>query len=118
MASITRGDTIIEHTQLTSSAVSNVTGGQIMMFTKQPADDVVITTGAATRGTVVHPDVSFNGGLLQVVDSLVSVPEGLESITRGAYTDLEAFLGALYAADLVSEFTETPNITIFAPNNA
>ncbi|KAK3317718.1 FAS1 domain-containing protein [Cercophora scortea] len=46
------------------------------------------------------------------------VPELLETTLRDAYPDLTAFLGALYATNLTSEFANTPNVTIFAPHNA
>jgi hypothetical protein len=79
---------------------------------------VVFTSGFATRGTVVVEDLAFDKGLIQVIDSVMRVPEPLESTARNAYTDLTAFLGALYASGLMSEVAGEEEVTIFAPHNA
>jgi hypothetical protein len=41
-----------------------------------------------------------------------------ESTARSAYTDLTAFVGALYAADMIDELAKLKDVTIFAPRNA
>jgi len=70
------------------------------------------------RSTLLDQDLAFTGGLVQVVDTLLVPPSRLEPTCRDAYSDLKAFLGALYTAGLVETFAETPNVTIFAPRNA
>ncbi|KAK0625395.1 FAS1 domain-containing protein [Bombardia bombarda] len=117
MGSVIRGESVYGATELTDPAFSNVTGGQTMMLTKQPGDEVVFTSGFGERGTVVADNVPFDGGLLQVIDSVMRVPERLETTARDAYKDLAAFLGALYATDLIEEFAEMPDVSIFAPHN-
>ncbi|KAK1623586.1 fasciclin domain-containing protein [Colletotrichum phormii] len=112
------GHSSILSTLLTDTRFSNVTGGQTVLVTKQPNDDVVITSGVASRTTVLETDVPFDGGFVQIIDSLMVTPARLETTARDAYQDLTAFLGALYTADLVADFAETPNVTIFAPRNA
>ncbi|OHE98149.1 fasciclin domain-containing protein [Colletotrichum orchidophilum] len=112
------GDSRIVSTRLTDARFSNVTGGQTALVTKQPNNDVVITSGVASRTTVLQTDVPFDGGLIQIIDSLMVPPARLETTARDAYQDLTAFLGALYTAELVADFAETPNVTIFAPRNA
>ncbi|KAJ0158206.1 Fasciclin-like arabinogalactan protein [Colletotrichum tanaceti] len=112
------GDSTLHSTLLTDARFSNVTGGQQVLVTKQPNGDVVVTSGMASRTTALETDVPFDGGLVQVVDSLTVAPARLERTARDAYPEFAAFLGALYAAGLVDEFAETANVTLFAPRNA
>lgn len=118
MTSITKGDSIWASTALRDPALSNVTGGQRLILTKQPGGEVVFTSGFATRGTVMAEDLAFDGGLVQIIDSVMRVPESLESTARNAYTDLTSFVGALYAAGLAREVMAQKDVTIFAPSNA
>ncbi len=105
-------------TLLKDPAYANVTGGQNMIVNKQPGDVVIFTSGSGSRSTVLESDIAFAGGLIQVVDTLMVPPARLEPTSRDAYKDLTTFLAALYAADLVPFFAETPDVTIFAPRNA
>lgn len=118
MPSIEKGDSIWASTSLTDEKFSTVTGGQRLILTKQPGGEVVFTSGFATRGTVLVEDIKFDKGLVQVIDSVMRVPETLESTARSAYTDLTAFVGALYAADMIDELAKQKDVTIFAPRNA
>ncbi len=118
MPSIEKGDSAWASTSLTDSKFTTVTGGQRLILTKQPGGEVVFTSGFATRGTVVVEDLAFDNGLIQIVDSVMRIPEGLEATARFAYTDLTAFVGALYAADMIDEVVKAKDITIFAPRNA
>ncbi|EFQ31291.1 fasciclin domain-containing protein [Colletotrichum graminicola] len=115
---LVRGDSTIESTLLTDARFSNVTDGQQVLVTKQPNGDVVVTSGVASRTTALAADIPFDGGLIQVVDSLMVTPARLETTARDAYLEFTSFLGALYTADLVAEFAETKDVTIFAPRNA
>ncbi|KAF9871420.1 beta-ig-h3 fasciclin [Colletotrichum karsti] len=112
------GNSSLESTLLTDDRYSNVTGGQSVLVTKGPNGDVVVTSGVAQRTTALKTDIAFDGGLVQIIDSLMVAPARLEKTARDAYQDLTSFLGALYATDLVAEFAETQNVTIFAPRNA
>ncbi|KAL2151237.1 hypothetical protein VTH82DRAFT_6335 [Thermothelomyces myriococcoides] len=118
MPSIIKGDSIWASTILTDRDYSTVTGGQRLILTKQPGGEVVLTSGFATRGTVVVEDLQFDNGLIQIIDSVMKVPETLESTARNAYTDLTSFVGALYATDLYDEVAGWKDVTIFAPRNA
>lgn len=118
MPSIEKGDSIWASTSLTDEKFSTVAGGQRVILTKQPGSEVVLTSGFATRGTVLVEDLKFDNGLVQIIDSVMRVPETLESTARSAYTDLTAFVGALYATDLMNEVAQQKDVTIFAPRNA
>ncbi len=118
MTSIEKGDSAYAATELTDDKWTTVTGGQHLILTKQPGGEVVFTSGFAQRGTVVVEDLKFDNGLIQIADSVMRIPENLEQTARRAYNDLEAFVGALYTADLMSEVTKQKDVTIFAPRNA
>lgn len=117
-AAIPEGPPTIGSTFLTDPAYSNVTGGAKVLIDKQPGDVVVFTSGAGSRATLVDGDITFDGGLIQVIDTLMVPPERMEPTMRVAYPDLTAFLAALYAADQVPFFADSANVTIFAPYNA
>ncbi|KAK1967173.1 fasciclin domain-containing protein [Colletotrichum sublineola] len=112
------GDSTIESTLLTDARLSNVTDGQQVLVTKQPNGDVVVTSGVASRTTALATDIPFDGGLVQVIDSLMVTPARLETTARDAYPEFTSFLGALYTADLVAEFADARDVTIFAPRNS
>ena len=118
MGSIKDGASIFAPTLMDDPTYSNVTGGQNVIITHQPGDIYVVTSGVAARSTILETDVAFDSGLIQIVDSLLVVPARLETTARDAYTDLTSFVGALYATDLIAEFADTPNITLFIPRNA
>ncbi|KAK0721217.1 FAS1 domain-containing protein [Apiosordaria backusii] len=119
MPSIIKGDSIWAPTLLTDPSFSPIKGGQRLILTKQPGGEVVFTSGFANRGTVIVEDIEWDKGLVQVIDSVMRIPENLESTARNAYHDMTAFLGALFATDLYKELIlSQKDITIFAPTNA
>ncbi|KAK5653749.1 hypothetical protein OQA88_7905 [Cercophora sp. LCS_1] len=111
-SSIMPGESVIVDTQLVDPAFVNVTGGQRLIVTK--ADTVVFTSGHATRGTVVVEDLIFDNGIIHIIDSVMKVPDSLEA-TSSAYKDLESFVGASYKAGLMSEISETKDLTLYIP---
>ncbi|KAK3995222.1 Periostin [Cladorrhinum sp. PSN332] len=120
MTSIIKGESAWSSSLLTDPAFSTVTGGQHLILTKQPDGKVVFTSGFATRGTVLAEDVSFDSGLVQVIDAVMRVPENLELTARNGYADdTTAFLGALFATGLMQELiNKQTDLTIFAPRNS
>ncbi|KAK0662119.1 FAS1 domain-containing protein [Cercophora samala] len=119
MPSIIKGDSIWAPTLLTDPKFSPIKGGQRLILTKQPGGEVVFTSGFANRGTVMVEDIEWDKGLVQVIDSVMRIPEGLESTARNAYHDMTSFLGALFATDLYDELIAgAKDVTIFAPTNA
>jgi transforming growth factor-beta-induced protein len=114
MLSISKGDSDWTSTHLTDAKYTNVTNGQRILFTKMPGGEVACTSGFATRGTVIVEDLAFDDGLVQVVDSVMRVPEDIDSTARNAYADLTS----LYATGLMRELAELKDVTVFAPRNA
>ncbi|KAK3313087.1 FAS1 domain-containing protein [Apodospora peruviana] len=104
-------------TTLDDSAFSNLTKGQRVFFTKQPDGKVVVTSGFGTRGTLTKENLPFSGGLVQIVDGLMKVPEPIGPTIGKGFPHLSAFLGALHHAGLVDELSDMKDVTVFAPRN-
>lgn len=113
---IISGDVISRQTRLDDPKYSNVTGGQHVTLTKQPSDEVVLTSGFSTRGTIEEADVAFNNGVIHVIDSVMRVPLPLATTARDSYPDLIAFVGALYNLDIYEEFNNLKDVTVFLPD--
>lgn len=60
-------------------------------------------------------DIAFSGGVIHVIDSVLSIPQNLTSTASSA--NLTAVAGALTEADLGSSLDMMENITVFAPSN-
>jgi hypothetical protein len=90
-----------------------VTSGQNILIAKQPGDTVVFTTSMGTRCTLTEGDITFQGGLIQVVDNLLVPPTRIQNTTEAF--GVPNFLGALYAGKLMPQVSYEQNITVFAP---
>ncbi|KAL1636763.1 hypothetical protein SLS58_009602 [Diplodia intermedia] len=62
-----------------------------------------------------HQDVNFTGGIIHIVDNLLTLPANVSSTALAA--NLTALVGALTNASLVDTVDTTPDVTIFAPSN-
>lgn len=102
-------------TLLTNSTYTNVTGGQVV---KAETEDggVVFTSGLLMQSKVVTADVTFSGGIVHVIDSVLTIPAN--DSTTALAANLTALAGALTTADLVSTVDTLQDVTIFAPSNA
>lgn len=91
--------------------------GAHVIIHRQSDDEVVFTSGADRRSTLLEGDIKIADGLIQIIDTVMMPPPGLVKICRD-YTPLSAFLGALYLTNLAEKIITSKDITIFAPNNA
>jgi uncharacterized surface protein with fasciclin (FAS1) repeats len=67
--------------------------------------------------TNTHPqDLSFTGGVLHIIDTVLTIPES--DAATAAAANLTALAGALTQANLVSTVDSLHDVTIFAPSNA
>jgi len=115
-AQLTPGTPVFIPTLLTSPEYTNVTGGQVVQNVEQAGDVVVFVSGLGRRSTLTQADLSFNGGVVQVIDSLLIPPSNLPD-TLNAF-NLTSLEGALYASEKLPTFNTQPNITIFAPQDS
>ncbi|ROW13658.1 hypothetical protein VPNG_04506 [Cytospora leucostoma] len=105
-------------TLLVDRASTNITGGQRVIIHNQGNDEIVFTSGADTRSTVIEGDIEFSDGMVHVVDTLLVPPFRLEPSCRDYHPIMRAFLAALYQTDLIDQFANTQDVTIFAPWDA
>lgn len=61
-------------------------------------------------------DVAFDGGVIHVIDSVLTLPMSVSTTAIAA--NLTAAAGALMRAGLVEAVDTLQSVTIFAPNNA
>ncbi|KAL1636563.1 hypothetical protein SLS56_001148 [Neofusicoccum ribis] len=102
-------------TLLTDSTYTNVTGGQ-RVGVEEEDDRVVFYSGLLMNSTVTQADVQFSGGVVHIIDTVLTVPANASTTALAA--NLTALAGALTTADLVAAVDTTPDLTIFAPTNA
>ncbi|OAA60704.1 beta-Ig-H3/Fasciclin [Cordyceps fumosorosea ARSEF 2679] len=113
------GPTYLEPTLLTGAAApawTNVTAGQNVLLTRQPGDAAVLTSGLGARCTIIERDLDFRGGRVQVVDHLLMPPAPLRQTAEAFQAG--SFVAALYAAGLMPDVGDRPNVTVFAPRDA
>lgn len=100
-------------TLLVNSSYSNVTGGQVVEAIARD-DSVVFYSGLLANSTVTQADVNFTGGVVHVIDHVLTIPASvLDTASAAGLTSLR---GALNATDRL-EAASAPDLTIFAPNN-
>jgi len=102
-------------TLLTNNLFTNVTGGQRVRAQLRNGN-VTFFSGLNLNSTVSQANVNFTGGVIHVIDNLLTLPENISSTATAA--GLTSLRGALNATNLVNTVDTAQNITIFAPNNA
>lgn len=90
-------------TLLTNATYTNVTGGQVVKAQSQ-GGGVVFTSGLLKESRVTTADVQFDGGLVHIIDSVLTVPQS--DSTTALVANLTALAGALTHANLVSTVDE------------
>ncbi|KAI9715773.1 MAG: hypothetical protein M1812_005772 [Candelaria pacifica] len=102
-------------TMLMDKMFANVTGGQVVEGMKK-GNNVVFTSGLKMLSTVTKADVNFTGGIIHIIDTVLTPPLNVSSTALD--TNLTALYGAVNASGLMETVNTTPDLTIFAPNNA
>ncbi|KAL8940818.1 MAG: hypothetical protein Q9216_002607 [Gyalolechia sp. 2 TL-2023] len=102
-------------TMLNNSAYANVTGGQVVEAVRQ-GEDVVFYSGLLSNATVTTADQNFTGGVVHIIDTVLTVPQNVSSTAIAA--GLSGIAGALTRADVVDIVDSLSDITVFAPNNS
>lgn len=101
-------------TLLTNETYTNVTGGQRVEVIASDGN-VTVYSALKDSSSVVETNLNFTGGTIHIIDTVLSVPQGIASTLRDA--NLTAALGAVQQADLGSALSEASNITVFVPDN-
>lgn len=116
-------------TWLNNATFSNVTLGQRVGGVMQGGTDMIWTSGESARSTVSEADIPFAGGVIHVIESMVTPPTSFPATAETFSTaaepfEITSFLGATYSSKnnsvpaLAAFLNETSDLTIFAPNNA
>jgi transforming growth factor-beta-induced protein len=101
-------------TLLTNASFSNVTGGQVVMGMLS-GKSVEIFSGLKEKSTVTTADVMFSGGVIHIIDTVLTVP--LSPAMSAIDSELTALAGALTQTNLISTVDSLKDVTIFAPSN-
>ncbi|KAI9787939.1 MAG: hypothetical protein M1816_007339 [Peltula sp. TS41687] len=99
---------------LNNPRFSSVTGGQKVEAVKK-GDTVTFTSGLRMTSNVTKADLNFTGGVIHVINNVLTVPQNISSTAVAA--NLTAVAGALESAGLVEALDTGKDLTIFAPNN-
>jgi transforming growth factor-beta-induced protein len=102
-------------TSMLMAPFANVTGGQKVELVKLN-NTAAIFSGFKQMATVTTADVAFDGGLVHVIDTVLTVPA--PPADTAIDTGLTSLAGALTAAQLVDGVSVLTDITVFAPTNA
>lgn len=86
-------------TLLSNSSYTNVTGGQVVKA-EAVNNGVVFTSGLLAESNVTTADVAFDGGIVHIIDSVLTIPANDSATALAA--NLTALAGALTTANLVS----------------
>lgn len=116
-------------TWLNNATFSNVTHGQRVGGVMQGSTDMIWTSGESARSTVSEADIPFAGGVIHVIETMVTPPTSFPATaeifsTASEPFEITSFLGATYFSKnntipaLAAFLNETSDLTIFAPNNA
>ncbi|KAF2019740.1 FAS1 domain-containing protein [Aaosphaeria arxii CBS 175.79] len=112
-SAITNTSTFVP-TLLTDEKFTNVTGGQVVEALVV-GNETVFYSGLLQNATVSQADVNFTGGVIHIIDSVLTLPLDLLDTANAA--NLTAVRGAINATDLIDVVNYTPDVTIFAPTN-
>ncbi|KAF3065261.1 Transforming growth factor-beta-induced protein ig-h3 [Daldinia childiae] len=101
-------------TLLTNKTYTNVTGGQVVEAQLHD-NNVTFFSALKENATIITPNVNFTGGTIHIIDRVLAIPQNVTETLSNA--NLTAAEGAISTANLTDSVVDTPNITIFAPNN-
>ncbi|KAJ9610736.1 hypothetical protein H2200_005513 [Cladophialophora chaetospira] len=109
-------------TLLTNPNYTNVTGGQVVEFAAVNNRSTVVT-GVRATSQLVEADIFYLGGLIHVIDSVLTIPISFPAtITKAGLTDLVALLnkgGFLTpSSPAVNIVNSLSDLTVFGPNSS
>lgn len=102
-------------TMLMNTSYTNVTGGQVVEAMAMN-NSVVFTSGLLSKSMVTTANVNFTGGVIHIIDTVLTLPASDSSTAAAA--NLTSLAGALTSAKLVQTVDSLSDVTIFAPSNA
>lgn len=92
-----------------------VTGGQRVQAVPG-TNATTFYTGLLQNSSTVNSTISFSGGSIHIINSLLTPPVSVSS--SAVALNLTSAVGALTQANLASTVDNTADLTVFVPNNA
>ena len=93
---------------------TNVTGGQRVEAIMR-GSNVEFIGGLLQNVSVVQANLSFSGGVIHVIDGVLTLPQNVSSTLIDA--GLSSAFGALNDTGILDTANGLGNVTIFAPDN-
>ncbi|MCJ1436384.1 hypothetical protein MMC27_005763 [Xylographa pallens] len=104
-------------TLLTNQSTTNVTGGQVLSVVEQAGNNFVAVSGLGTRATITELDMTFNNGVLHIVDTFLIPPLDLTA-SSPSFNLTSAPAAFIAAPSILTDYVNVAeDLTIFAPNN-
>ncbi|TVY85341.1 Fasciclin-like arabinogalactan protein [Lachnellula suecica] len=97
-----------------TTMMSDVTGGQVVGGVVM-GEKVELMSGLKSMSTVQTADIMFTGGVMHIIDTVLTVPS--PPSTSALDSQLTALAGALKSANLLTAVDDLKDVTIFAPSN-
>ncbi|KIW66132.1 hypothetical protein, variant [Phialophora macrospora] len=109
-------------TLLTNPDYTNVTGGQVVEFASQDNRSAVVS-GLKAVSHLVEADIFYLGGLIHIIDSVLTIPISFPAtITKAGLTDLVVLLNkggfVTPSSPAVTIVNSLSDLTIFGPNSS
>ncbi|KAH6693939.1 beta-Ig-H3/Fasciclin [Plectosphaerella plurivora] len=101
-------------TLLSNDTYEDVEGGQVVEGVAADGS-VVFYSGLKLNSTVVQGDVEFEGGVIHIIDSVLTIPQDV--VTTATAANLTSLIAAVTQANLGETLTDAESITVFAPTN-
>ncbi|KAF7896370.1 hypothetical protein EAF00_006384 [Botryotinia globosa] len=101
-------------TLLQNESYTQVTGGQVVQVALV-GSNAVVTTGLKEKSTTTQTDIMFNGGVMHIVDTVLTIP--VSPSMSAIDSNLLSLAGALTTTSLVAPVDSLKDVTIFAPSN-
>ncbi|MCJ1398299.1 hypothetical protein MMC11_001496 [Xylographa trunciseda] len=116
--SFSNGSFSFLHTLLTNQSTTNVTGGQVISVVEQAGNNFVAVSGLGVRAAITDLDVTFNNGVLHIIDTFLIPPPDLTT-SSPSFNLTSAPAAFIAAPSILNDYVNVAeDLTIFAPNNA
>lgn len=94
---------------------ANLNGMNQVVLARAGDGEVNIYSGYGKSSPVSTADVEFDGGVVHIIDSVLTLPSKVSELALAL--NFTALAGALTTVDLVEAVDSLPQVTVFAPNN-
>lgn len=94
----------------------NISGAPQVLEAALQGSSATLVSGLDQKSTVTKADVAFKGGLVHIVDTVLTPPMNVSSTATAL--NLTMLVDALTKTNLATTVDQIPGVTVFAPNDA